>query len=292
MGRVIRETIFLSSETEKEIPYLDALYSIPMGEGGIKRRAVLILPGGGYHHLCPREGEPVARKFFANGYNTFTLHYSVSTVTDCLVEKESGLPKPFTEVLKAAAHIRRNAEKYNIDPEKLVVIGFSAGGHLAACLATLWNKEPLLRAVNVTKEEVKPNAAILSYPLTYIDRTWCEAHAFAPLFRGFSDLDTVIRLFSPTQNVEKDTCPCFLWHNADDTVVPVDHSLKMAQALADKKIPFELHIFPEGDHGLSLSIPETLKTPPNKATEHDSAWLDNAFSWLSECVFLRAFRRD
>ncbi len=282
---ILQERIFLSED--RKGAYLDALCRVPRDKAMPKSRAVLVLPGGGYHHLCPREGEPVARKFFGRGYNTFVLHYAVSTEVDCLIDEKSGTPKPFTEVLRAASEIRADAEKYHIDPESLVVIGFSAGGHLAACLATLWDNESLLRAAGVKKEEVKPNAAILSYPLTYLDKKWCEAHSFAHLFDGFPDLDAALRLFSAPQNVKGDTCPCFLWHNADDRVVPFDHSLKMAQSLADNKVPFELHIFPEGGHGLSLATPEALKTPSCKATEHDSAWFDYACAFLDECVFVK-----
>lgn len=280
---ILQERIFLSED--KKGAYLDALCRVPRDKAVPKSRAVLVLPGGGYHHLCPREGEPVARKFFGCGYNTFVLHYAVSTEVDCLVDEKSGAPKPFLEVLRAASEIRADAEKYHIDPESLVVVGFSAGGHLAACLATLWDNESLLRAAGVKKENVKPNAAILSYPLTYLDKKWCEAHSFAHLFDGFPDLDAALRLFSAPQNVKSDTCPCFLWHNADDRIVPFDHSLKMAQSLADNKVSFELHVFPEGDHGLSLATPEALKTPPCRETEHDSAWFGYARAFLDECIF-------
>lgn len=284
MKSVISERADLFFEKENGA-YLEVLCPIPPISGITPRRAVLILPGGGYHHLCPREGAPIARRFYAEGYGTFVLHYSVLCSTDTLVDEKSGLPKPILEGMAALAYIRRHAERYNIDPEKITVVGFSAGGHLAASLATVWENEQYRTAAGVTAQEVKPNAAVLSYSVGYIEDGWQRQSSFSRLFDGFSDTDSAAKALSPAFQVSRNTCPCFLWHNADDDVVSVKHALLTASALSEKHVPFELHIYPHGGHGVSSALPDALKTPPSAATAHVSAWMEEAFAWLDFCVF-------
>ncbi len=263
---------------EREWGHMDVLCSLPTAEYKEKRGAMLVIPGGGYGFVSEREAEPVARKFYAEGYNTFTLYYSVTS--ENITDKKSGLPKPLLEASAAIAHIRRNAEKYNIDPEKVAVIGFSAGGHLAASVATLWDRDFVKRECGLSEGENKPNAAILSYPVISCDPTIWHEGSFRNLLSGSKDFDADAPEYSLEKQVSDKTCPCFLWHNAADTCVPVANSLRMAQALADKKIPVELHVYPDGWHGMSTAEPDVFEGKSSAEMKHTSAWVRTAVEWL------------
>ena len=273
---ILQERIELCPE--RKWGHLDALCSLPTAEYKEKRGAMLVIPGGGYSIVSEREAEPVARKFYAEGYNTFTLYYSVKP--ENITDEKSGLPKPLLEASAAIAHIRRNAEKYNIDPEKVVVIGFSAGGHLAASVATLWDSDFVKKECGIADGENKPNAAILSYPVISSDPSVWHEGSFRNLLSGSKDFANDAVLYSLERQVSEKTCPCFIWHNAADTCVPVANSLRMAQALADRKIPVELHVYPDGWHGMSTAEPDVLGGDSNPATIHTSAWVKAAVCWL------------
>ena len=138
-----------------------------------KKPAVIILPGSGYWKCCPREGEPVAMKYLAKGYNAFVLMYSCTPHV---------YPKALCEVSEAVKLVRGNADKWNIDPDKIVVCGFSAGGHLAATLGTLWNKEPAVASDGLNK----PNALILGYPVITSDPEFAHQGSFNYLLQKTS----------------------------------------------------------------------------------------------------------
>ncbi len=268
---------------EREWGYLDILCSLPTEEYNEKRGAMLVIPGGGYGMTSEREAEPIARKFYAAGYNTFTLYYSTTEYSqnpENITDKKSGHPKPLLEASAAIAHIRRNAEAYNIDPEKIVVIGFSAGGHLAASVATLWDCDFVKEECEIASGENKPNAAILSYPVISADPAIWHEGSFRNLLAGQADFDAAAPRYSLEKQVSDKTCPCFLWHTAADTCVPVENSLVMARALSEKKIPFELHIYPDGYHGLSTAEPDVLRGVSAKDTTHASQWVNAAVTWL------------
>lgn len=263
---------------EREWGYMEALCSLPTAEYHEKRRAMLVIPGGGYGMVSEREAEPVARKFYAEGYNTFTLYYSVTP--ERITDKKSGIPKPLLEASAAIAHIRRNAERYNIDPEKIAVIGFSAGGHLAASVATMWNCDFVKKECGIAEGENKPNAALLCYPVICGEPDAWHEGSFRNLLAGSRDFDADAKKYSLEKQVSEKTCPCFIWHTAADACVPVANSLRMAQALSEHHIPFELHIYPDGWHGLSTAEPDVLKGETNKAAKHVSSWVKTAVKWL------------
>ncbi len=230
-----------------------------------KLPAIIVCPGGGYGMCSKREAEIIALQFTAAGYHAFVLDYAVAP--------DNHYPEPQKNLSDAISLVRKNAEEWRIDKDKIAVIGFSAGGHLAASLATMWNKEPLKTEDGINK----PNAAILSYPVISSVEGVTHEGSMINLCCGDGELREKMSL--ETQ-VDKDTPPCFIWHTFSDEVVPVENSLRFAAALNKSKIPFEMHIFPNGPHGLSVSnhitaIDENYNIPEVRA------WVKLAVDWLN-----------
>lgn len=276
---ILQERVYLNKEGGWG--YYDAICSLSTPEYCEKRKALLVIPGGGYSMVSEREAEPVARKFYAEGYNTFILTYSVTGNSGEIADRKTGLPKPLLEASKAMSMIRRNAEKYNIDSEKFAVIGFSAGGHLAATLATMWHLDFVVKNSGIEYGENKPCAAILSYPVITSDTDKWHEGSFRNLLSGSSDFEKDKKFYSAEKQVSDKTCPCFIWHTASDACVPVANSLCMASALSKNNIPFELHIYPEGSHGLSTAEADVLRGVQPRDAAHVSAWVKTAVDWLS-----------
>jgi len=204
-----------------------------------KRPAILILPGGGYEYCSGREAEPVAMRYAAEGYNTFVLYYT------CCAK----YPAAFHNAAYAIYKIRMRADEFGIDPDKIAVWGASAGGHLAGCLATMWNDEKMLKTIGAKPEEVRPNAAILSYPV--ISGITNPHKGSFEVLLGKDATHSELSRLSLENRVTPKTPPIFLWCTANDDCVPAHNSLVMAKACVSNKVPVELHMFDEGPHGLS-----------------------------------------
>lgn len=207
-----------------------------------KRPTILICPGGGYGFVSEREAEPVALCYNAAGMNAFVLYYSIAPAK---------FPTALTEAALAMAYIRENAEEYNVDADKVVICGFSAGGHLAASLSVYWQETFLSELTGKLNESMKPNASILCYPVI----SWGE-HAHKGSFinllgDGLSDEE--YKAQSLEFKVTKQTPRSFIWHTFEDQPVPVKNSMLYCEALLMHNIPFEYHVFPRGPHGLSLA---------------------------------------
>lgn len=229
------------------------------------RPAVLICPGGAYSGCADIEAEPIAMRFMAAGFHVFILRYSVYP---------NKYPKALEEVSKSVQIIRQNADEWHIDKDKIAVCGFSAGSHLACSLGVFWNQEP----IKTTDESNKPNAMILSYPVITSGE---KAHkgSFDNLC---GDNPELVEKMSLEKRVTKDTPKTFLWHTFADQAVPVENSLLFANALREHDIPFELHIYPEGRHGLALAIPDTGLTQDDVVSANVKGWIDLACNWLWE----------
>lgn len=234
------------------------------------RPAVLVCPGGGYHFTSAREATPIAMEFLAAGIDAFVLHYS------CAPDGVS-FPTQLLQVLKAVQTIRENAEEWNIDPDKIVVCGFSAGGHLAASSGVFWNAE-FLKKYGFSGELHKPNGLILAYPVI---TSGDQAHrgSFENLLQG-QYTEEMLALTSVENQITEHTPPTFLWHTFTDTGVPPQNSLLFASALAAHKVPFELHIYPEGSHGLSLA--NALVCGEAGILPKVQTWMNFAKSWIQE----------
>ena len=236
------------------------------------RPAVLVCPGGAYAFTSDREAEPVAMKFLAAGIPTFILRYSVAEVSD------AKFPTSLCELSVAVATIKKHAQEWRIDPERIYVCGASAGGHLTASLAVHWNKEMVWKAAGLTYGENKPAGTILMYPVISSGEKQ-HAGSFINLM-GETETPELREFLSLEKQVGDHTPPSFIWHTFSDNLVPVENSLLYASALAEKKIPFELHIYPRGLHGLSLANDVTSLENPDMEVPECQEWIDLAIRWV------------
>ena len=244
------------------------------------RRAVIVCPGGGYSGLSDREDEVIAAQYLAAGFATFTLHYSV---------KENAKDfQPLKEAALAIKHVRENAEHYNVDPDYVFISGFSAGGHLAASAGVLWDHPAVKEILGSEDTRVaRPTGMILSYPVITTGE-YTHVHSTQRLCGKFNKEPIVTYTreeadqFSLELHVKESTPPAFLWHTAADQAVPVENSLLFASALSRAKVPFELHIFPEGKHGLALCNEITASGHEGFVKPHNACWIDLACKWAHE----------
>lgn len=270
---------------------------------GAKRPGIIICPGGGYISCSDREAEPVALRFAAMGYHAFVLRYSTynegsnafpDLSKPISPKKHCQHPAPMREIGKAMLIVRKHADEWLVDTDKIAICGFSAGAHNTAMFGTYWHTPVLSEYFHEKPEAFKPAALILGYTLSdYIfmkniaknmmDEAFFEASNTAFLGEakpGEERLDEV----SPARHVTEHTPPTFLWATAEDTLVPVQHTLRMAHALADRHIPFEMHVFEEGPHGLALATQATagaksqISADAAKWTELADKWLEKRFA--------------
>lgn len=202
-----------------------------------KRPAVLITPGGGYMFCSDREAEPVALPYLAAGYDVFILRYSTGA--------EGAWPAPLDDYEDAMEYIKQHADEWNVMADKIAVIGFSAGGHLAGAAATI--------------AKHKPAAAILGYAV--LNETVDEIAQNAPKI---------------VDCVDYDTCPCFVFASRSDSVVPIKNSIELLAALDKAGITFESHIYPYGPHGFSTAE-MSLQT-------RDSAFCPRIPNWVQDSI--------
>lgn len=213
-----------------------------------KRPAMLVIPGGAYRFCSDREAEPVALEYNAKGYNTFVLRYSLN--------EKSEFPRPLDDAVTALKTIRANADKWYIDPEKVAVIGFSAGGHLAAALSTMG--------------EEKPNACVLGYPCI------------------LESMKNILATAVPgiDKEVTPETPPTFIFAASNDTLVPLENSLKYAIELEKNGVPYELHIFSRGGHGFSTGTKVVIEDPATAdKIKADTYWVGRSVEWLDEIFY-------
>ena len=236
---------------------------------------MIVCPGGGYGMCSQREAEPIALQFLPQGYNVFTITYSVAP---------HRFPTQLREVAALMELIYKNAETWNCDTEKIAIIGFSAGGHLAAHYSTMFDCKEVRE---VFPESKSVNASVLCYPVIPADPAHAHMGSFHNLV-GKTDISPEeTEYFSCEKNVKDTTPPAFIWHTAEDNGVPVMNSLMYAGALSAHKVPFELHIYPFGGHGLSTGDAQTNNNM-NERTKHIGNWLTSLEKWLKLIGFTRS----
>ena len=261
------ERIYLQEGNENA--YLDTYIADPTAH--FTRKAMLVIPGGGYGAVCSdREGEPIAHAFMPYGYNAFVLHYTVG--------RKKPFPAQLTEAALAIKHIKDHADEYGIDPEQLFVVGFSAGGHLAASTGVLWKNEEVLKAVPMPYGYNKPRGVMLIYPvispqfqhhIASFRNLWC------------TDTPTAEQLDAAAieQHVDSDSAPAFIMHTANDQLVDVRNALTVATAYSLAGVPFELHVYPDAPHGVALGNPITAGTTAKFNNPSIAEWVRLAANW-------------
>ncbi len=231
------------------------------------RPSILLCPGGGYEMVSQREAEPIALHFLPEGFNVFVLTYSVAP---------HGFPVQLREVAAAMELIYQNARCWNVNTQQIAIMGFSAGGHLAAHYSTSYD----CAEVREIFPESKPvQASILCYPVITSYGKQCHQGSFRKLVGHFPLTEKEDEKFSCHRQVSDSTPPAFLWHTAADAAVPVANSLLYAQALSDHNIPFSLHIYPSGPHGLA-TVDKQTNGELSPATLLAADWLPSLKKWL------------
>lgn len=225
----------------------------------VKRRPlVLVVPGGGYNHVSPREGDPVALQFAAAGYHTAVLTYSVGEGAQNY--------QPLRQLNEALALLRQNAGEWHILPDKIAVCGFSAGGHLALSSAVL--------DIPGAQQQPRPNAVILAYPVVTAGQ-YAHRGSFVQL-AGSENIAAQLP-FALEDKITSWTPPVFVWHTMEDQTVPVENSLLLLAALRKAGVPCEAHLFQKGAHGSSISTPEV-----DRPSVHRNHWVALAIEWLND----------
>lgn len=236
---------------------------------GLVRPMILLCPGGGYEMTTDREAEPIAMRLLGMGYHVGILRYSVVPAR---------FPTALLELAEAMKIIHENSERWNVDPNAIFVQGSSAGGHLAASLGVFWNQPFLYEKAGVKPEVLKPAGMILSYPVITSKKKYAHEGSFRSLLGDrYEELKKKVSI---EKQVTDQTPPCFIWHTFTDQTVPVENSLLMAKALAKAGVSVELHIYPVGEHGLSLGNELTMWPDGNKYCEEVQSWPDLLETWL------------
>ena len=235
-----------------------------------RRKAILVIPGGGYGFCSDREGEPIAHYYLAMGFNAFVLRYTVHANG-----AQATWPGPLIDASAAMKYIRDHAEELHIDPDYVFVVGFSAGGHLACALGTLWSDDEIEKTLGIEKGYNRPTGMILSYPVISGGK-YAHRGSFDNILSERKDDENARDTLSLENRVTKDTVPAFIWSTRPDNVVPVQNSLMFALALTEYDIPFEMHVYPRGGHGASLGnaiVSSTLRSI--------SGWIDDSIRWMN-----------
>ena len=265
---MINQTInLLSSPTEFDFMPTLKTYVLDTVENDRLRPAIIIFPGGGYEYCSYREEERIALGYNSAGFHSFVVNYR------CAPHRH---PAPLYDAAAAIKYVREHAKEWKIDPDMIVVIGFSAGGHLAASISNLWNNESFFSKEEIDSGIYKPNACILSYPVITSGE---KAHrgSFDALL-GEDAPRELVEFMSLENKVSDATPPTFLWHTFDDDVVPCENSLYYAEALSEFHIPCEMHIYPTGLHGQSRASNDTIWSVSGFRRKYD--WLEQSCEWL------------
>lgn len=264
---MIYETIHLS----EELPHV-TLTTYVADEAYEPRDAILIIPGGAYQSVCAdREGEPIAFRFLAAGVNAFVLNYTISDGSNDPLNLQ-----PLRDASMAMTYIRRNAERYHVNPKRVFAIGFSAGGHLTASLGTLWHLPELQQMLPEAGDMNRPEGVLLCYPVLTMGE-----YSESTTRRHLTNDDPVLcERFSIEKHVDGRSSPAFIMHTATDQAVPVENALLTAEAYAAAGVTYELHIYPRGIHGVALADKTTWRGVAEWVDPAAATWVDSALRWM------------
>lgn len=234
------------------------------------RPIIIVCPGGGYAYTSDREAEIVAMQFVAMGYHAAVLRYSTAPAV---------YPTALLELGKTILTIRQNVEKWHVDTNKIVPIGFSAGGHLVASYCMFWQKEFVSKALDTESNKLKPNGMMLGYPVITAGE-YAHHDSFHNLLQEkYEEKKQEVSLEYQVTEVVPRT---FIWHTSEDSCVPVQNSILLVSALLEKKISTEFHMFEKGDHGLSLANKLTQNPDGFGEEANCQCWIELAHRWLEK----------
>ena len=234
------------------------------------RPLVLICPGGAYCFVSEKEGEPIAIRFLSMGYHVALLTYSVYPQVEYPVE--------LLQLANAVKYLKKHAKEYYIDPDKIIIQGSSAGGHLAGSFGCFWNRKWLREAIGVEEGYLRPAGLILNYPVITSGAKAHHESFYNLLGERYENLKEEMSL---EKHVTQDVPRTFLWHTVTDDLVPVENSIMFAQALIEQGISVELHLYPVGGHGLALANYETQNADGYGIQPEVQSWADLAKTWLA-----------
>lgn len=284
-------------EVRLETYVIDGFTNTP----GLKRPAILICPGGGYLKASDKESEPVALRFAAMGYHAFVLRYHVYlteeedknasvVAADSFEKRESSVyPAAIRDIAHALTVIAAHANEWAVDLEKIALCGFSAGGHNVLTYATQWN-QPVIREL-YSGDFLKPAAVIAGYPLTdyvfhekFLEKANVQVQQFfslsnLALFGTTKPTLTQLEAVSPARQITETMSPVFVFATALDPLVNIGHTTRLATALAEYQIPFEMHIYEEGKHGLALGMQATARDTSELDANFET-WIQHVEAWL------------
>ena len=233
-----------------------------------KMPAIIVCPGGGYARLAyDKEGLDIAAEYAKNGFVAFVLKYRLPSER-IMEDKSKG---PLQDVQRAVRLVRRDAETYGVDADKIGVIGFSAGGHLASTACTLYDYKTYEDADSVVS--ARPDYGVLIYPVISMEFGLTHHGSHENLIGGLGDENLLTTLFSADKQVKQGNPPVFIVHAADDRAVPYKNSLHFVEAMIENDNKVEFHLFPEGGHGFGLG-----------AGRHTGEWMDMMLRWFRETL--------
>ena len=238
------------------------------------RPAMLVLPGGGYAYCSAREKEPIVFSYLSKGFNCYCLDYSV--------KENAKYPTPVLETVMAVLYVRQTAEELATDPTKVCGVGFSAGGHLLGMLVTAYQNKEIRSILGDKVDGARLDGAIFSYPVILTDNT--HKGSIQNITGGDNALIPVVDIY---KNVNSESTPAFIWATVNDGAVPSESSLELACAYKRAGVPFELHMFENGQHGLSTATEEV--NTPNPAV---AVWIDLSLTWLKNRGFVHSLKQD
>ena len=230
--------------------------------------ALIVCPGGGYSHLADHEGQPVAEWLNTLGITAFVLKYRFGP--------RYHHPAPLQDAARAIRIVRARATEWQLNRNRIGILGFSAGGHLASTIGTHFDSGKADAADPIDRQSSRPDLMILIYPVITM-REFTHAGSKRMLL-GENAPEDLVKLLSNDEQVTKDTPPAFLVHTADDPGVPVENSLRFAAALRKAKVPVEIHVYEHGPHGFGLGGKDPIL----------STWPQRCAEWLRMHGFIRS----
>lgn len=247
-----------------QYPELEIYVPTPVNATGV---GVVVCPGGGYYGLAyDKEGTDIAKWLNAHGIAAFVLKYRIPELS----KDPKATYYPVQDALKAIRLVRERAAQYNLDPDKIGIMGFSAGGHLASTAGTHFN-DPKLIAEHSNQIPSRPDFMILGYPVITFKDPLAHKGSRTNLI-GENPSNELVTYFSNELQVTSDSPPTFLVHSADDKTVNVRNSILFYEALLDKGVPAALHLYPKGGHGFGMATHQG----------HEKSWLDQLELWIGE----------